>query len=93
MTSSTVRAAETLPPCMGPSAGNTGGSSRPVNKLHRTRPLRAGVQLPQRFRRLASIPRPGVKQGLHWWESRKGVASSSFCPVGVGGRLGGDRRK
>lgn len=44
------------------------------------------------MRRLALIPQPGVKQGLHWWESRKGVASDPSDPMGVGGRLGGNRR-
>lgn len=81
-------AAETSSPCMGSSAGNTGGSRRPVNKRHRTARKGSGGRS-RTMRRLALIPRPGVKQGLHWWESRKGVASDPSDPMGVGGRLGG----
>lgn len=42
MSAIAVRAAERSSPCMGPSAGNTGGICRPDNKQNRARPAGQG---------------------------------------------------
>lgn len=94
MTAATLSLGESHAPEWAGRARNTGGSRRLVNNRHRASLARHGAS-PVKSRRLALIPRPGVKQGASLVGVPQGGGVRSLpAPFGVGGRLGGiDRRQ
>lgn len=96
MSRCTVRAAERSSPCMGTSAGNTGGSRRPVNKRHQTEATDAGCKPHKQILAAGLTPTAEGNAGLtltHFMVGqRESAVETSPDPVpmaGVRGPLGG----
>lgn len=82
-----VSLAQMYGPAWAVRARNTGGSRRPVNKRHRTAERLGGSS--RTMRRLASIPRPGVKQiGFTGGSPARGWRSIPSCSAGGRGAIG-----